>query len=106
MTSAPHNTDSTADAQSGATATEQSVTITITSATTIVSGKDQTALTVSDLAVGMMVSVKVTGDATSGYSLFVRDGRLHHTLNVGGLRTTVSSDQQIAPGRRKYSGRS
>ncbi len=41
------------------------------------------------------------GDATSGYSLFVRDGRLHHTLNVGGLRTTVSSDQQIAPGRRK-----
>ena len=41
------------------------------------------------------------GDATSGYSLFVRDGRLHHTLNVGGLRTTVSSEEQIAPGRRK-----
>ena len=41
------------------------------------------------------------GDATSGYSLFVRDRRLHHTLNVGGLRTTVSSDRAIAPGRRK-----
>ena len=41
------------------------------------------------------------GDATSGYSLFVRDGRLHHTLNVGGLRTTVSSDVAVAPGRRR-----
>ncbi|MBT9470319.1 MAG: arylsulfatase [Pseudomonadota bacterium] len=41
------------------------------------------------------------GDATSGYSLFVRDGRLHHTLNIGGLRTTVSSEQEVAPGRRK-----
>jgi arylsulfatase A-like enzyme len=41
------------------------------------------------------------GDATSGYSLFVRDGRLHHTLNIGGLRTTVSSDREIPAGRRK-----
>lgn len=41
------------------------------------------------------------GDMTSGYSLFVQGGRLHHTLNVGGLRTTVSSDQPIPPGRRK-----
>lgn len=41
------------------------------------------------------------GDATSGYSLFVRDGRLHHTLNVGGARTTVSSDEVIRPGRRR-----
>ncbi|MDF2901121.1 MAG: atsA [Phenylobacterium sp.] len=41
------------------------------------------------------------GDATSGYSLFVRDGRLHHTLNIGGLRTTVSSDRPVPPGRRK-----
>jgi arylsulfatase A-like enzyme len=31
------------------------------------------------------------GDATSGYSLYVRDGRLHHTLNIGGQKTTVSS---------------
>jgi len=41
------------------------------------------------------------GDATSGYSLFVRDGRLHHTLNVGGLRTTVSSEAKLEPGRRR-----
>ncbi|WP_312162265.1 arylsulfatase [Phenylobacterium sp.] len=41
------------------------------------------------------------GDATSGYSLFVRDGRLHHTLNVGGLRATVSSQDEIPPGRRR-----
>jgi hypothetical protein len=41
------------------------------------------------------------GDATSGYSLFVRDGRLHHTLNVGGTRTTVSSEARLAPGRRR-----
>ncbi len=31
------------------------------------------------------------GDATSGYSLYVQDGRLHHTLNIGGQQTTVSS---------------
>jgi arylsulfatase A-like enzyme len=41
------------------------------------------------------------GDATSGYSLFVRDGRLHHTLNIGGLRSTVSSDRTIPAGRRR-----
>jgi arylsulfatase len=41
------------------------------------------------------------GDATSGYSLFVRDGRLHHTLNIGGVRTTITSDRQVPPGRRK-----
>ncbi|MBL8555811.1 MAG: arylsulfatase [Phenylobacterium sp.] len=32
------------------------------------------------------------GDATSGYALYVKDGRLHHTLNVGGQKVTVSSD--------------
>ncbi|MBU1378876.1 MAG: arylsulfatase [Alphaproteobacteria bacterium] len=35
------------------------------------------------------------GDATSGYSLYVQDGRLHHTLNIGGQKTTVSSDRPI-----------
>lgn len=35
------------------------------------------------------------GDATSGYSLYVRDGRLHHTLNIGGEKTTVSSDRPV-----------
>ncbi|MCW5760614.1 MAG: arylsulfatase, partial [Phenylobacterium sp.] len=32
------------------------------------------------------------GDATSGYALYVKDGRLHHTLNIGGEKVTVSSD--------------
>ncbi|RAK60834.1 arylsulfatase [Phenylobacterium hankyongense] len=41
------------------------------------------------------------GDATSGYSLFVQDGRLHHTLNIGGQRTTVSSERPLAPGPRR-----
>ncbi|MDP3854132.1 arylsulfatase [Phenylobacterium sp.] len=40
------------------------------------------------------------GDATCGYSLFVRDGRLHHTINIGGTRATVSSDAPLAPGWR------
>jgi arylsulfatase len=35
------------------------------------------------------------GDATSGYSLFVRDGRLCHTLNIGGQKTTVVSNRPI-----------
>lgn len=35
------------------------------------------------------------GDATSGYSLFVRDGRLHHALNIGGQLHVVSSDRAL-----------
>lgn len=54
-----------------------------------------------NLAVGEEGVLVAHGDATSGYSLFVRDGRLHHTLNVGGLRTTVSSDRDIPAGHRK-----
>ena len=41
------------------------------------------------------------GDATCGYSFYVRDGRLHHTLNVGGALATVSSAGPIPPGLRK-----
>ncbi|MDB5448885.1 MAG: atsA [Phenylobacterium sp.] len=41
------------------------------------------------------------GDATSGYSLYVQGGRLHHTLNIGGQRTTVSSERPLAPGPRR-----
>jgi arylsulfatase len=40
------------------------------------------------------------GDATSGYSLYMQDGRLRHSLNVGGLVSTVSSERAIAPGQR------
>ncbi|HET6970138.1 MAG TPA: sulfatase-like hydrolase/transferase, partial [Phenylobacterium sp.] len=38
------------------------------------------------------------GDATSGYSLYLRGGRLHHTLNIGGQKTTVSSEAPVPPG--------
>lgn len=45
------------------------------------------------------------GDATSGYSLYVKDGRLHHTLNIGGEKTTVSSSP-IPPEARRLGVRS
>lgn len=38
------------------------------------------------------------GDATSGYSLFVRDGRLVHDLNVGGSHQIVESDRLLPRG--------
>jgi arylsulfatase A-like enzyme len=42
------------------------------------------------------------GDMTSGYSLFLRDGRLVHDLNVGGTHATVVSDRVVEPGHRKF----
>ncbi len=39
------------------------------------------------------------GDATCGYSLFVRDGRLVHDLNVGGTHEVVVSDRPVPTGR-------
>jgi arylsulfatase A-like enzyme len=41
------------------------------------------------------------GDATCGYSLYLQDGRLHHTINIGGALGTVSSDEKIQPGHRR-----
>jgi arylsulfatase A-like enzyme len=38
------------------------------------------------------------GDATCGYSLFVRDGHLVHDLNVGGTNDLLTSDVPIPPG--------
>ncbi len=38
------------------------------------------------------------GDATSGYSLFVRDGHLVHDLNIGGSHIIVTSDRAIPDG--------
>ncbi|MGH1504264.1 MAG: arylsulfatase [Acidimicrobiales bacterium] len=38
------------------------------------------------------------GDATSGYSLFVRDDRLVHDLNIGGHHHVVTSDGPIPAG--------
>ena len=37
------------------------------------------------------------GDATSGYSLFVRDGYLEHDLNIGGSHQRVRSNRPIPP---------
>ena len=41
------------------------------------------------------------GDATSGYSLFVRDGRLVHDMNIGGTHVTVISDRAVGAGWKK-----
>ncbi|MDB5430799.1 MAG: arylsulfatase [Caulobacter sp.] len=41
------------------------------------------------------------GDATCGYSLFIRDGRLVHDMNVGGHHAIVTSDRDIPPGHRR-----
>jgi hypothetical protein len=38
------------------------------------------------------------GDATCGYSMFLRDGRLVHDLNVGGEHTIVESDRPVPTG--------
>ena len=51
----------------------------------------------ADGAEGVLIA---HGDATCGYSLFLRDGRLHHVLNVGGLRIPVCSDRDVPPGPR------
>ncbi|PZQ63784.1 MAG: arylsulfatase [Phenylobacterium zucineum] len=41
------------------------------------------------------------GDATSGYSLYLKDGHLHHTLNIGGQKTTVRSDRPVPATARR-----
>ena len=41
------------------------------------------------------------GDATSGYSLYMRAGRLVHDLNIGGVHTVVTSDRDVPAGARK-----
>ena len=38
------------------------------------------------------------GDATSGYSLYVKDGRLVHDMNVGGEHIITTSDRIISAG--------
>jgi arylsulfatase len=41
------------------------------------------------------------GDATSGYSLYIRDGLLVHDLNIGGGYEILRSDRRIAPGAHR-----
>ncbi|MBY0334595.1 MAG: arylsulfatase [Acetobacteraceae bacterium] len=38
------------------------------------------------------------GDATSGYSLYLRDGHLVHDMNIGGEHVLVVSDRAVPPG--------
>lgn len=45
------------------------------------------------------------GDATCGYSLFVRDGHLVHDLNIGGSHQLVRSDHPIPAGTTNLSFR-
>jgi arylsulfatase len=41
------------------------------------------------------------GDATSGYALYLQDGHLHHTLNIGGALFTVTSERPVPAGARR-----
>ena len=41
------------------------------------------------------------GDLTSGYSLFIRDGRLEHDLNIGGTHQMLVSDRLVPAGAHK-----
>ncbi len=41
------------------------------------------------------------GDATSGYSLYIKDGLLVHDLNIGGGHEIVTSDRKVPPGARR-----
>lgn len=49
-------------------------------------------------AEGVLVS---HGDATSGYSLFIRNGHLEHDLNIGGTHQMLRSDKPISPGKHR-----
>jgi len=53
---------------------------------------------VGEGADGVLIS---HGDATSGYALYLRDGRLTHVLNIGGQLTIVTSDRIVPAGDRK-----
>ncbi|MFZ5737966.1 MAG: arylsulfatase [Pseudomonadota bacterium] len=41
------------------------------------------------------------GDMTSGYSLYIKDGRLVHDLNIGGHHHVVTSERTLQPGPRR-----
>jgi arylsulfatase len=41
------------------------------------------------------------GDATSGYSLYIKARRLVHDLNIGGHHHIVTSEHEIAPGTHR-----
>ena len=39
------------------------------------------------------------GDATSGYSLYIKDGRLVHDMNIGGVHHVLTSDCDVPTGK-------
>ena len=41
------------------------------------------------------------GDATSGYSLYIKDGLLVHDLNIGGGHEIVTSDRKVPAGSHR-----
>ncbi len=41
------------------------------------------------------------GDATSGYSLYIKDGRPVHDLNIGGGHEIVTSDRMVPSGAHR-----
>jgi arylsulfatase len=41
------------------------------------------------------------GDATSGYSLYIKDGVLGHDLNIGGGHEIVTSNRKVPPGAHR-----
>ncbi len=41
------------------------------------------------------------GDATSGYSLYVKDNRLVHDLNIGGTHSILTSDRELPANARR-----
>ena len=41
------------------------------------------------------------GDATSGYSLYIKDGHLVHDLNIGGGHEIVTSERKVPPGAHR-----
>jgi arylsulfatase A-like enzyme len=45
------------------------------------------------------------GDATTGYSFYLMDGRLVHDMNIGGEHVIVRSDRKVPPGERRLAVR-
>jgi arylsulfatase A-like enzyme len=41
------------------------------------------------------------GDMTSGYSLYIKDGRLTYDMNIGGVHHVIASDREVPPGNRR-----
>ncbi len=52
-------------------------------------------------AVGSSGVLIAHGDMTSGYTLYVKDGRLVHDLNVGGNHAVLTSAVPLTPGNHK-----